>query len=539
MGKSMRRSWPYFAISLLGLAIGLWGMQGLLPQLSRLHFAIILLEGLVFLAVSLVVFAPRAERGPMRDLFWCLLLYGVATMIHGLYVPRSRSLGEWIFPAIWIACLTTLPVLFFRMTQTFPRARPLLTRRPQLMPALWIGSAALIAWQVAAAYHYFLAPTPGALAWLRLPRAIAEISLVLAVGLGWVTLYRSGQKLDVAWEREQTRWLLWGITLGVAPYVFFRALPKLMGITSTIPPEVDRLIELAIPLAFTFAVVRSKLLDIDIIIRRSLIYGILAAVLASIDLLVGVVAAQRIAARAPHSLVWMQLLAVALPVILYTPARRWIGSWVDRTFFKIQYDYARALVVFQEQIRGASSQEEIVELTRVFIGAELQVDSVAVLARRGSAILAAAEPESPQDAEAMLEAADTTGIARRLLAAPASTTRPDLESPRFPSLLQGAGYRLALPFTVGERMVGALIVGEKRSERRFIEEDLRLLYAVRSESEGALERVELVQRAYEAILTSGDLEDRERPKPDAVPEPPRQLTVALTGEGAEGSRIGH
>ena len=49
---------------------------------------------------------------------------------------------------------------------------------------------------------------------------------------------------------------------------------------------------------FTLAIVRYKLLDIDIIIRRSLIYGILASALASIYFLVGVVMAQRVQAHA-------------------------------------------------------------------------------------------------------------------------------------------------------------------------------------------------------------------------------------------------
>src|SRR6185436_7150722 len=137
-----------------------------------------------------------------------------------------------------------------------------------------------------------------------------------------------------------------------------------------------------------------KWLDIDIIIRRSLIYSILAGSLAAVYLLVGVVVAQQIAARAPHSVGWIQFLAVALPVVLYTPTRRWIASWVDRTFFKIQYDYAQALLAFQEEIR---------ERCRDFVTAELGVDSVAVMARRGLHLVMAAEPEPSEDPGAMLE----------------------------------------------------------------------------------------------------------------------------------------
>lgn len=558
MGDTTRQRWPFLAISVVGLAIGLWGAPGLLslsaappgypvnpilypahvgaavvgskddlrfiaesrppgsileirsdagtahvrlaPLLTRLHFAVIVLEGLAFLALSFFVFAPRAERGPIRDLYWCALLYGIATMIHGLHFPRSRSLADWLLPAIWIACVTTVPVLFFRVSQTFPRPRPFLDRRPQLMRALWIAAAALAVWQITAAFVYFVHPTPGVWGWLALPRTIAEMAMVLGVGLGCLTLYRSGRRLELAREREQTRWILWGITIGAAPYVLFRALPNLAGFRSSIPPEVDRMFELCIPVAFAFAVVPYRRVHADIIIRGSLIYGALTALLVTLYLLVGVVLGRWIADRAPYYSGWIQFLAVALPVVLYAPGRRWLGAFVDRLFFKVQYDYAQALPALQDAMRTASSQEEIAEWVRGFVGNELELDSAAVMARRGALIVRVPDGESEEDSLALLEAVELNLATRRLLAAPNSTTRPDLESPAYPAALSGAGFLLALPLTVGERVAGAILIGEKTSRRRFIEEDLRLLHAVRAEAAAALERVESVQRASEDLL---------------------------------------
>src|SRR2546427_3633693 len=139
MVELLSRRWPFFAISVLGLAIGLWGMRGLPslsapppgypmnpivyparvgpavvgssaelrfiaqsrpagsvleaesdagvlrarldPQLTPFHFWMILIGGLAFFAVNLLVFAPRVDRGPVRDFYWCTLLFGIATMI--------------------------------------------------------------------------------------------------------------------------------------------------------------------------------------------------------------------------------------------------------------------------------------------------------------------------------------------------------------------------------------------------------------------------------------------------------------------------
>ena len=494
MRESTRRSWPFFAISVLGLLVGLWGMTRLLPQISPFHFAIILLEGLLFLAASLIVFAPRAERGPIRDLFFGSLLLGVAVMIHGLDAPRPRALGDWLLPAIRIGCLTALPVLFFRMTQTFPRRRKLLDRYPGLMRALWIGALALAAWQIAAAYHDFLSPTPGARAWLTLPRSIAEVALVLALGLGSLTLYRTGRALDLAREREQIRWMLWGLAIGLAPYALLRAFPRLVGVDASVPPELDRLFEMAIPLAFAFAFLRPKFLDIDIIIRKSVIYVGVAGALAAIYYLVGIVLA-------------FQLPAVALVALLVGPARRWIERGVDRLFFRLQHRYAQALLHGRDEIRSARSQEEILEHTRLFVESELPVTAAVLLARRGAVILVSASGPWPHDAGAILSAASTRteGTTRRPMAAPGSTMRPDLEHPSFPPVLRAAGMTLALALEDGS---GAVLVGERRNGRRFTEEDLRLLYAVRAEMERALDRVASIQRAYDEILRPPRTDER-------------------------------
>ncbi|HEY2923848.1 MAG TPA: HAMP domain-containing sensor histidine kinase [Candidatus Eisenbacteria bacterium] len=530
MVETPPRRWPFFAISVLGLAVGLWAVllrARLEPELPRLHLGIVLVHGLILLGVNSLVLAPRVDRGPLRDLYWCTLLYGVATMIDGPAFPRFQTWTGWVLPAIWIVCLTLLPVTFFRMAQAFPRPRKLLDRQPGLMRGLWIAVAALILWQGAAYLRFFLNPSPAAWEGTLLPRTLAQTFLVLAVGLGCVTLYRSGRKLELSRDREQIKWVLWGFAIGVAPFVFLRTLPRLAGFASPVPPEADRVFELAIPMALTFAVVRPRFLDIDIIIRRSLIYGILAGALAAIYVLVGVLAAPWITTHAPRYTWAVRVLAVALPVILYTPFRRWIEIWVDRTFFKVQHDYAQALLAFQDAARGASSQDEIAALCRGFLEDQLLPRRVAALMRKGRSFTTAGEIED-SDAEALLDATAAYGTSRRLIAAPNSTSRPDLESAEFPEPLAREEFRLALPISSDGRSLGVIFVGKKRSEQRFIEEDLKLLYAVRAEAAAALERVELVQRALEDALGHEKAEELERLKSEFYSRVAHDLRAPLT-----------
>src|SRR5262249_17737824 len=81
------------------------------------------------------------------------------------------------------------------------------------------------------------------------------------------------------------------------------------------------------------------------------------------------------------------------------------------------------------------------------------------------------------------------------LAAPNSTSRPDLETPQFPRELADRGIRVIVPLRVSDTSLGLILLGAKQNDRRFVEEERRLFEGVRAEVEAALERVELVQLA--------------------------------------------
>lgn len=500
----------------------------LVPQLSRLHFTIVLVVGLTFFVVNLLVFCPRVDRRPVRDFYWCTLLYGLALLVGGMYYPSGPGWSEWILPLVWLGCLAALPVFFVHMSLTFPKRWDLLDRYPGVMRALVILAAALFLWQAVGYLRYVSDPGPAAWQALLLPRTLAGIYLVAAVAAGCFVLYRSGRTLELSREREQTKWLLWGFTIGVTPYVFLRTLPGLVGISSRIPPELDRIFELAIPMAFTFAVVRYRFLDIDIIIRRSLIYGILAGVLAMVYLLVVTVAGQRLVERFPAYAMPIQTLAIAVPFVLFGPTRRRIGGWVDRTFFQIRYNFSQALYTLEVALRRASSQEEIASVTQSFVAEQLGLQRAVVIARRrSSTVLSGAGGQDTMALDLDRFEGPLAGTAE-LLASPNSTSRPDLETSTFPATLLEAGARILVPLRSEGRILGVIAIGDKRSERRFVQEDLQLLNRVRVEAQTALERVELVQIAAEETLEREKIQALEAMKSDFFARIAHDLRIPLT-----------
>jgi hypothetical protein len=144
-------------------------------------------------------------------------------------------------------------------------------------------------------------------------------------------------------ERKQINWLLYAISLfGTAyvPYMLFQSwgLNGLPLFIFLIP----------IPLAIGIAILRFRLYDIDVIIRKTLVYGVLSGLLAVVYF-GSVVLLQSIVGRgadeqSPLVIVFSTLLIAAL----FSPLRRRIQSFIDRRFFRQKYDAQQILARFAQ-----------------------------------------------------------------------------------------------------------------------------------------------------------------------------------------------
>ena len=130
------------------------------------------------------------------------------------------------------------------------------------------------------------------------------------------------------------------------------------------------------------------------------------------------------------------------------------------------------------------------------------------------------------DASRLLES--TFPEANSTIAAPSTTSRPEIERSEFPGALHKAGIRLAVPLLSQRGSLGVILVGEKASERRFIEEELRLLERVGAEAAATLERVELVQLAADAAEERERVQELNRMKTDFFSRVAHDLRTPLT-----------
>jgi hypothetical protein len=160
-------------------------------------------------------------------------------------------------------------------------------------------------------------------------------------------------------ERRQMRWVLWALIIASVPWLLLGAVPALFGGASQITSNLIGLLWCLIPTAFAISILREGLFDIDIIIRRTLVYTILTIMLGAIYLGSVILLQSLFAAvsgqRSPVAIVVSTLIIAAL----FQPLRGRIQGWIDRRFFRRKYDAARTLARFSERARDAVELEQL------------------------------------------------------------------------------------------------------------------------------------------------------------------------------------
>ena len=164
-------------------------------------------------------------------------------------------------------------------------------------------------------------------------------------------------------EREQIKWLLFAGAFFVVVYglTFFLSSAEECRLDNGLTNLLLVLSILAFPIAIAIAILRYQLYDIDIIIRKTLVYTLLTALLGLVYF-GSVILLQRLfgrltgVAQSPLAVVVSTLVIAAL----FTPLRRRIQDWIDRRFYRKKYN---AQQVFAQFALTARDQTDLDALT--------------------------------------------------------------------------------------------------------------------------------------------------------------------------------
>jgi hypothetical protein len=199
-------------------------------------------------------------------------------------------------------------------------------------------------------------------------------SLVLffgfAIGAVLVQIYRY-RHVSTPRQRQQTKWLVFGISLAVAGNIgarllyYFVLLPLLPGsaLAGALEITLIMLALLVIPATFGIAIFSSHLWDLDVLINRTLVYGTLTALLALVyfGLVIGLQSLfHLITGQVSQSPVVIVASTLAI-VALFQPLRHRIQAIIDRRFYRSKYDAAKTVAAFSATLRQEVDLEQLRE----------------------------------------------------------------------------------------------------------------------------------------------------------------------------------
>jgi hypothetical protein len=260
----------------------------------------------------------------------------------------------------------------------FPVRLPPLRRFPRALPAL-------------------LHAVPFVTMFLAVPRYPATTQNNLQLGLGGLTfgtyfiltvvaifgsLIYNFRTVKDPTTRAQVRWMTFGFGIGLG----VEAAATLLGFVISrwnMGERVDALLSiaaLALPISLAVGILRYRLFDIDVIIRRSTSYAILTALLA-IVYFGSVVVLQRLLSPLTGESDAAIVLSTLLIAALFLPLRRRVQEAIDRRFFRKKYDAEQVLARFAATARDETDLDALTaELVHV-IQETMQPETVSVWLR--------------------------------------------------------------------------------------------------------------------------------------------------------------
>ena len=326
-----------------------------------------LVGGVLFIMVFATTGALVTPRVPRNPIGWLLCLAAVAFTVGGtceLVVERaagaqdagpSVALAAWLGSFVWIIGFGPASTFVLLL---FPDGR---LPSPRWRPVAWASGAALCAAVVG------IAVTPGPIEGTDidnpfgldpdlagLGRALEGSGLVVHLGCilvccaSLVARYRSAGPE----QRQQLKWLAWSVP-GVLAWLLASVVVGLAFEGDTAVDVANALSSVGlmiVPIAITIAVLRHRLYDIDLVIKRTLVYTALTIVLVATYVVLVLLLQTVLNPVAGDSdlAVATSTLAVAA---LFRPLRTALQRGVDRRFFRSRYDAARTLEAFTGRLR--------------------------------------------------------------------------------------------------------------------------------------------------------------------------------------------
>ena len=328
------------------------------------------LIGLIYLGIGVYVLLRRwTALGSTHFYVFCLVSFVFYTFHY------SGKLNAFDWTIYWGNVVAGLlqPALFLHFVLTFPERRNFVRRHNWVIPSVYLPGALLLTVHILALR--FLRASE-VLRWNldRLQMGYLAMLFIVAAGVLWYNYRRASAPI----LRQQLKWVTRGTILAITPFTLFYVLPYLTGTLPTPSMKISVLSLGILPLTFGYAIFRYRLMDVDLIFKRGMVYTLAAAAIAGTYFAVVAGVAELVHARVPSTGPAGLVLAIVVTALLFDPVRKWIQEKIDQFFYRKRYDYRKTLIEFGRELSAETDLDEMLTAVVDRLSRTLLVDRMAI-----------------------------------------------------------------------------------------------------------------------------------------------------------------
>ena len=462
------------------------------PAGATMVYFVLVPIGVFTLLVGASVRWLRPENKATLHFFWLsVAFFGMFAFSFSGRLDRL----DWVF--YWADAISTLVLapMFVHFALVFPERAPgwVRDRLGRLLlplvyaPAVTLGLVQAVTLAGDADSAVFT--TVVDVVW-RLEFAYLAVCVITGLALMILTLRR----VPSVTSKRQLRWIVWGAVPAGLPFALGYALPWALGF-DTARLDLTAIPLILIPLAFASAIVRYRLRDVEVIIKRGLVYTVAVSAMIGIYFVLERLAGEVFLGDPGGHNSIIALLATFVVVLVASPVKNAIQSMLDRVHYRDRYDYRRALVGFARDLNSDLDLNRLAERLVSRVTETLVIDHTVLMlsppadARSGGfRAFNASGPRVTADWPSLEPASSIGGrlVDRHtvMLDEPASAGRhPDEEVDFWRQL----GIHYFVPCVSEEGTIAVLALGAKTSGEPLSSEDVALLAAVAGQVATAIE----------------------------------------------------
>jgi two-component system NtrC family sensor kinase len=450
-----------------------------LPRGNVSAYYYLALAGFFSLVVGTVVMLRRpVDRTSLHFYAVCVLFFLSYSISH----TGRFDTADWTL--FWIDLLARLflPVAYLHFCLVFPERR-LRSRWLWLVPALYMPGLVLAGAAVMSQALGAVGEGTGAL-WAIVETLDRTQPLYFAgyFVVAISVLLDSYRRTRGLVPRRQVKWLLWGTTAGVFPFLALYAVPFALGREPGLAMQLAGWGPLAlIPLSLAYAVVKHRLMDVELIFRRALGFVLAAAVIVGLSLLT--VGVTDVFWEEPHAILIALLSAIAV-VLLFSPVKGRIQEALDRIVYRERYSSRKALVRLSEALNADLDLERTSERLLEGVGGALGLREMALfLPDEGGGLVPFRTRGVPRVGERAPRLVATSPILGRLQAGhPVDVEARPGDDPD----LAACGLAWLFPCRIKGEVIAVLGVGRKEGLDPLNSEEVDTLKAVAAQAATAI-----------------------------------------------------